>query len=61
MQHLKTLDVYEIIRDCRWVISARIGKLGVERLRARGMKLIFKNGAIDEALKSFLNEEVNRT
>lgn len=61
MQHLKTLDVYEIIRDCNWVISARIGKRGIDRLRERGLKLVFRNGTIEDALRTFLDEEINRT
>jgi len=50
MQHLKTLDVYELINDCSIIIAARIGKKGITRLRERGMQLIFKKGAIKTVL-----------
>jgi len=50
MQHLKTLDVYDLINDCSVIISAHIGKKGVKRLQERGMKLFFLNGSIQEAL-----------
>jgi len=50
LQHLKTLDVYEIIKDCRIVVSARIGKKGIDRLEARGLKLVFKTGNLETAL-----------
>ncbi len=50
MQHLKTLDVYELINDCAIVISSRIGKKGVSRLQEKGMKLFFRNGNIQDAL-----------
>ncbi|MDP8214746.1 MAG: NifB/NifX family molybdenum-iron cluster-binding protein [Candidatus Euphemobacter frigidus] len=49
-QHLKTLDVYEFLKDCPVIISARIGKRGVERLEQRGVKLFFRRGKINEAL-----------
>ena len=55
MQHLKTLDVYEIINDCSIIISARIGKKGITRLQERGIKLFFEKGNIREALTSVLN------
>jgi predicted Fe-Mo cluster-binding NifX family protein len=55
LQPLKTLDVYELIDDCSIIISARIGKKGVTRLRERGMRLIFKDGNIQKALASVLN------
>jgi len=35
MQHLKTLDVYDLIDDCSIIISARIGKKGITRLQER--------------------------
>ena len=50
MQHLKTLDVYDLITDCSIIISAHIGKKGITRLQERGMKLFFKRGNIQEAL-----------
>jgi len=50
MQHLKTLDVYDIINDCSIIISAHIGKKGMTRLQERGMKLFFNKGNIQEAL-----------
>jgi len=57
MQRLKTLDVYEIIRDCGIIISAKIGKKGIERLARRGMKIFFKNGNIREALINVTKEK----
>ncbi|MCD6379313.1 hypothetical protein J7M07_02555, partial [bacterium] len=56
MQHLKTLDVYEIINDCSIIISARIGKKGITRLRERGMKLFFEKGNMKKALIVVLND-----
>ena len=56
MQHLKTLDVYELINDCSIIISARIGKKGITRLQERGVKLFFEKGNIQEALISVLND-----
>jgi predicted Fe-Mo cluster-binding NifX family protein len=50
MQHLKTLDVYDLIKDCSVIIPAHIGKKGVKRLQERGMKLFFLNGSIQKAL-----------
>jgi ubiquinone/menaquinone biosynthesis C-methylase UbiE/predicted Fe-Mo cluster-binding NifX family protein len=50
MQHLKTLDVYELIDDCSIIISSRIGKKGITRLRERGMKLFFRKGNIQQAV-----------
>ncbi len=44
MQHLKTLDVYESIRDCGMIISAKIGKKGIKGLQERGMKLFLGKG-----------------
>lgn len=55
MQHLKTLDVYELINDCSIIISAHIGKKGITRLQERGMKLFFEKGNIQEALIVALN------
>jgi len=50
MQHLKTLDVYELLRDCAIIISDNVGKKGIERLRERGMKLFFRKENMQEAL-----------
>jgi len=50
MQHLKTLDVYELINDCSVIISAHIGKKGITRLQERGMKIFFRKGNIQEVL-----------
>jgi predicted Fe-Mo cluster-binding NifX family protein len=50
MQHLKTLDVYDLIDDCLIIISAHIGKEGVKRLQKRGMKMFFLKGNIEKAL-----------
>jgi predicted Fe-Mo cluster-binding NifX family protein len=55
MQHLKTLDVYDLIDDCSIIISAHIGNKGISRLQERGMKLFFEKGNIQEALIVTLN------
>ena len=55
MQHLKTLDVYQLIDDCSIIISAHIGKNGITRLQQKGMQLIFKKGKIEQALVEVSN------
>jgi predicted Fe-Mo cluster-binding NifX family protein len=57
MQHQKTLDVYAVIRDCEIIISALIGKKGIERLKARGVKLYFKKGEIKELLNTVFTND----
>jgi len=57
MQHLKTLDVYELIKDCEIVISNMIGKKGIKRLEKRGIKLFFEKGKIEKALLKVIKEE----
>jgi len=47
MQHLKTLDVYELIQECAVTISAYIGKKGITRLQERGMQFILKKGKLN--------------
>ena len=56
MQHLKTLDVYDLLKDCSIIISDNIGKKGIDRLQNRGMELIFRQGSIQDALKIFRKE-----
>jgi len=58
MQHLKTLDVYNLIKDCSVILSAKIGKKGIDRLRQRNVRLIFRKGKIDEQLISILKTEL---
>ncbi|OQY15447.1 MAG: hypothetical protein B6I32_07375 [Desulfobacterium sp. 4572_20] len=53
-QHLKTLDVYELLHDCEIIISAHIGKKGIQRLQERGVKLMYKKGNIQKALQDIL-------
>ncbi len=53
-QHLKTLDVYELLHDCQIIISAHIGKKGIQRLQERGVKLMYKKGNIQKALQDIL-------
>jgi len=60
MQHLKTLDVYELIDDCSIIVSAHIGKKGITRLQERGMELIFKKGKIEQALVEVNNNLENK-
>jgi predicted Fe-Mo cluster-binding NifX family protein len=57
MQHQKTLDVYAVIRDCEIIISALIGKKGIERLKDRGVKLYFKKGEIKEVLNTVFRND----
>jgi len=57
MQRLKTLDVYELLSDCKIIISHNIGKKGVERLIRKGMKIFFKKGNIREALIDIIKEK----
>jgi len=52
MQHLKTLDVYTVINDCKVIIAALIGKRGIERLQEKGVKLFFKKGDIQDVLNN---------
>jgi predicted Fe-Mo cluster-binding NifX family protein len=59
MQHLKTLDVYSVIRDCDIIIAALIGKKGIERLKERGIKLFFIKGEIDKALNNVFSNGIN--
>ena len=54
MQHLKTIDVYELISDCDIIISGRIGKKGIKRLKERDLKLFFRNGKIKDELKNLI-------
>jgi len=56
MQHLKTLDVYDLINDCSIIISSHIGRKGVTRLQERGMKLFFRKGNIQRALDDIIKE-----
>ncbi len=50
MQHQKTLDVYEVIKDCSIIVAGKIGKSGIPRLEAKGMQLLFHKGKIDRVL-----------
>jgi predicted Fe-Mo cluster-binding NifX family protein len=54
MQPLKTLDVYELIRDTAIIVAGYIGQKGVERLEQRGMKIFFRKGSIYDALTSLV-------
>ena len=56
MQHLKTLDVYDLLRDCSFIISGKIGKKGIDRLKNKGVELIFRQGSIHDALENFRKE-----
>jgi len=55
-QHLKTLDVYELLYDCAIIIFAHIGKKGIQRLEDRGVKLMYKKGNIQKALQDVTEE-----
>ncbi len=52
LQHLKTLDVYRVISDCSIIIATKIGKKGIERLKARNMEIRFAKGPISSILKN---------
>jgi predicted Fe-Mo cluster-binding NifX family protein len=56
MQHLKTLDVYELINDCSIIISAHIGKKGIKRLQERGMKIFFRKGNVQKLLIELIKD-----
>ena len=60
MQHLKTMDVYELISDCNIIISGNIGKKGITRLREREMELFFKNGNMQKALVDFIKDKLQK-
>jgi predicted Fe-Mo cluster-binding NifX family protein len=55
-QHLKTLDVYELLHDCGIIVSAHIGRKGVQRLEDRSVKLMYKKGNIQKALQDVTEE-----
>lgn len=55
-QHLKTLDVYKLVDDCKIIISSKIGKKGIKRLQKRGMKLFFRKGNIQESVADVIKE-----
>ncbi|MBN2214717.1 MAG: hypothetical protein JW723_10770 [Bacteroidales bacterium] len=57
MQHLKTLDVYSVISECKIILAAHIGKKGIERLQDKGVKLYLMKGYIREALNSINHSE----
>mgnify|MGYP000026363190 CR=1 FL=1 len=48
LQPQKTFEVYKLIHDCQAVLSARIGKRGIPRLRDLGVKLFFARGLVQE-------------
>ena len=60
LQHLKTIDVYNIINDCDTILSASIGKKGIARLEKKNVKLIFAKGNIEEQLKLIMKLEKNQ-
>ena len=37
-KHQKTLDVYELLKGCKIILSAHIGKKGIERLKNKGVE-----------------------
>ncbi len=54
LQHLKTIDIYNVLNDCSAILSSKIGKKGIERLKQRNMHLIFREDKINEALKDII-------
>lgn len=59
MQHLKTLDVYNLIDDCSVILSSKIGKKGIERLEQRNMILVFREGNIRKQISDVLENEIS--
>ncbi len=59
LQRKKTLDVYDLLRDCPVIISAFVGKRGTERLKLRNVKMFFRKGSIKEALEEFMKDISN--
>jgi len=57
MQHLKTMDVYTLLKDCSTIISGTIGKKGIERLQEKGVELFFRQGTIQYALEEIIKKE----
>jgi predicted Fe-Mo cluster-binding NifX family protein len=57
LQHLKTLDVYQVLNDCGVILSSKIGKKGIERLQERHIKLIIKRGRIEDALNEIIKND----
>ena len=55
-QHLKTNDIYDIIDDCEIILSAFIGKKGIDRLIKKGVTLIFRKGDITKNLNEINNK-----
>lgn len=53
LQHMKTIDIYNILDDCDVILSSKIGKKGISRLERKNIKLIFGKGKIEERLKQF--------
>ena len=58
LQHLKTLDVYNLIDDCSIILSAKIGKKGIERLKERNVSLIFRKGEIESAVNDIIDNNL---
>ena len=54
LQHLKTLDVYNELSDCKVIVSSRIGKKGIDRLMQRSVSLLFREGEISEVLSEMV-------
>ena len=61
LQHLKTIDIYELISDgdCNIIVSNKIGKKGIKRLEEKGMVLFFENKEIKNALSVLSKRGVN--
>jgi len=59
MQHLKTLDVYQLVSDCPGLLAHRIGKKGRDRLREMGVELFFSEGSISSALEKIRLQTVS--
>ncbi|MBN2612457.1 MAG: hypothetical protein JXB00_12940 [Bacteroidales bacterium] len=57
-QHLKTLDVYSVIDDCKIIIAALIGKKGIQRFQNKRVLLLFKKGNIGNVLRHLTKDEL---
>jgi ubiquinone/menaquinone biosynthesis C-methylase UbiE/predicted Fe-Mo cluster-binding NifX family protein len=60
LQPLKTLEVYELIRDTSIILCKRIGRSGIERLKQRGLKIYFGSGNIRTELNRLIEAEGER-
>lgn len=51
LQRGKTFDVYGLVNDCQALLAGHIGKKGIPRLEARGVRLFFGSGDVKTSLR----------